>query len=417
MAGLTRSDFVDMLEEMYFRTGRFNDLMYKDHPLLAILDRQKVSAGRRYMHMPIRYAYAAGRSATFSDAQGNAAAGEYEAFQVTYVSNYGVGTVAGDVIDDAGENIEMVADAVEVEMDGNLQALRDELSRQLYGNLGGARAQVHATTAPSTTTLTLANPEDTVHFFVNQELVASDDDGADSGDALRNSGASATVTGVDRIAGTLTSDANWTAQIAALVVGDYLFTEGDFALAMSGLDGWIPASAPGSTAFFGVDRSVDTLLGGLRSTQTGKPIEVAALNAASIVRRHRGGINLGVLNPKNWNDLQLSLEGSSVRSRAVTVRGSGEAGNFGFNALQMNTDAGEVSFISDPDCPVDVMWLLDQESWALGYSGSDLVRMLDADGLRVMREASNDGVEWRLKFRGNLATNAPGHNMRVAISS
>lgn len=416
MAGLTRSDYVDMLEEMYILPGRMLDMIMRDNAALAILEREQRSlVGGRYVHVPVRYGRPQGRSATFSDAQTNRTPSQIDAFQVTYVSNYGVATIDGDVMDDSGTNVELVADALEYEMDGAIANLRDDLAMSVFRNIGGARAQVHPTTAPSTTTLTLANPEDTVHFEKNMELVASNDDGADSGDALLNSGASATVTGVDRLAGTLTSDSNWTAQIAALGVSDYLFVEGDFANKMAGFDSWAPSAAPGATAFFGVARNVDTRLGGLRYDGTGLSIDEAILNACARVSLYRSKVTHGFINPIKLNALVKALESSSIRSRTMTVQGSGDAARFGFDAVVVDTGSGSVMMVGDPSCQLNIVWLVDRDAVTLGYSGADFVRLIDDDGNPFLRETSNDGVELRVKHRGNLFTPAPSHIMRVAI--
>ncbi len=228
------------------------------------------------------------------------------------------------------------------------------------------------------------------------ELVASENDGPPG--SVQDSGASATVTGVDYTAGTLESDSNWTAQMASLDADDYLFVEGDFGNKMSGFEAWVPSAAPGATAFFGVDRSVNTRLGGLRHTGTGKPIEEAIMDAAAEARRYGAKLDMGFM-----------------RLNRDTVRGSGDAARFGFDALMVPTPAGTIAVVSDPFAPPDVIRIIQSNTWKLYYSGSDLIRVIDDDDNKFMRETSNDGVEFRIKHRGQLTCAAPGHNTRVAI--
>lgn len=416
MAGLTRTDYVDMLEELYILPGRIHEMVFRDNPFLGMLEKSKQKAGRRYIHVPITWARPQGRSATFANAQGNALPSQIDAFQVTYVSNYGVGTVDGDVIDDAGENVELIAEAVEHEVDGAIANLRDDLALGVFNNVGGARGVAASGTAG--TTITLADPEDVVHFEVGMELVASADDGSDTAHTLRSGGASATVTEVDRDAGTLTTDGGgWVAQIAALADGDFLFVEGDFQNKMAGLDSWDPAAAPGATLFFGVDRSVDTRLGGLRFDGSTLPIEQAIMRGAARARRWKAPLNFGFMNPIAWDDLAVSMESSANRARTVTVKGSGDAAQFSWEAIRMVSSAGPIDLLPDPNCQPDIVWLGSMDHLTMGYSGKDFVRILDDDGMPFLRETSNDGVEFRVKNRGNLCSKAPGYIQRVQIAT
>jgi len=395
-----------MLEELYDYDRRV-DLVMKDRPALALLERSKLRGGQRYTHIPLRYVKPMGRSATFSDAQTNRNASEIEGFQVTYVSNYGYATVDGDVIDDAGENVELVAEALEFEMDGAIENLSDDLAHSVYRNVGGARGVVGTV---STTTITLATLTDIVNFEQNMELVASENDGSDSAHTLQDSGASATVTAIDYDAGTLTSDSNWTSQMSSLDAGDFLFVEGDFKGKLAGFDSWVPSSAPSSTAFYGVDRSVNTRLGGLRYTGTGMPIEEAIMDAKARAARWGSKVDIAFMEPLEWNKLQKSLESKGQLTRD-TRRGTGDAARFGFDVIQ---HCG-IDIVSDPFAPAGVVRMLQSNTWTLRHSGDDLIRVIDHDDNKFMRETSNDGVEFRIKFRGNLTCKAPGHNMRLAI--
>ena len=83
---------------------------------------------------------------------------------------------------------------------------------------------------------------------------------ANTASALRASGASITITGVDRDLGVLTFAS--TAAITGLTNADSIFANGDYTAAndklkCSGLLDWIPSTTPSATTFFGVDRSTD----------------------------------------------------------------------------------------------------------------------------------------------------------------
>ena len=366
--------------------------------------------------MHVKHIRPQGRSATFSNAQGNAIGSQREGFDVTWKNNYQLAMIDQDVIDDAQGNETILIDHVEEEFDGAMDNMRDDLAMALFRNHGGARGVVSTIGNGSGTNdlITLVDEEDIAHFEVGMEIVWSDDDGSASGHALRSATAS-TIESVNRDAGTLEFDVN-TVSTSGAVVGDYMFVQGDFKNKWSGLDSWVPSAAPGATdSFYTVNRSVDPVrLAGVRYTGTGMPIEQAVIQGAARIRRWKKSshVNLGVLNPLKWAALEISL---GDRKRVEDVPGTGPAAHLGYKAIMLATPAGDVPIVSDPNCQADVLWLLRKESWMVETVG-DMVRILEEDGLPILRQASADGYELRVKSRGNVWCKEPGANGRVALS-
>lgn len=414
MANMTRADALPILEELYIDSGLLDSLVYRDRPLLAILEKKENMAGGEQVRVPIKFADPQGRSVTFANAQGNSTPSARRAFFVTYRSNYGTAQLDGDVIDDAKGNKVMIMDVVSDEMDAAIENLSNDIATELYRGTGGARGQISAGSNVGTATITLTNPEDVIHFEVGMKLTASVANGDAAADTLRSAGATVTLTAIDRIAGTLTASGNWSAGIAAVAASDFLFVQGDFQGKMAGLGAWVPSAAPAATAFFGVDRSVDTRLGGLRFTTGTGSIDQVLIQAAAVGRRFKAKPDLGVLNPIKYGELTLARGSLDRNNRPVTVSSAGDA-RFGFDAIVLDTAAGPVPFISDPSCQPDVCWLLQSDSWKIRYSGDKFIRLIDDDGNETTRGASSDSFEFRIKSRGNLCCYAPGHNMRVAV--
>lgn len=412
---MTRTDALPILEEMYVSSGVLDELVYRDRPLLGILEKKATQAGGEWIRVPVRYIDPQGRSVTFSTAQTNTSPTTRAAFQVTYRSNYAVAGLSGDVIDDAKGNKELVMDLLSDEMDAAIENLSNDISTELFRSVGGARGQVSSTSTVNTPTITLSNPEDVINFEINQVIAASAGSGDASGDALRNAGATNTITAIDRLAGTLTSAGNWNAAIGAIAASDYLFVAGDFKGKMAGLSAWVPSTAPTSTTFFGVDRSVDTRLGGLRFTTAVGSIDQAIVQAAAVGRRFKAKFDLGVMNPVKFGELTLALQSQSRYQRPVTVQGTGDAAKFGFDAIVIDTPSGSIPFISDPSSQSDTVWLLQSDSWKIRYSGDKFIRIIDDDGNESLRSGTADSFEFRIKSRGNLCCYAPGHNMRVSV--
>jgi hypothetical protein len=54
------------------------------------------------------------------------------------------------------------------------------------------------------------------------------------------------------------------------------------------------------------------------------------------------------------------------------------------------------------------------DTWKLATMGK-MVQLIRHDGLRVARQASADGVEFRNRMRGQTYTDAPGWNVNAQI--
>ena len=122
-------------------------------------------------------------------------------------------------------------------------------------------------------------------------------------------------------------------------------------------------------------------------------------------------LSVQVCIPLRFADLEVSLEG---RKRVTEVKGSDVAAHLGFNAILLATPVGDIPIVSDPNCQPDTCWLLKKESWMLESVG-ELVRVIDEDDLTMLRQSTADGYEMRIKSRGNLYTDEPGSNARIAI--
>lgn len=410
LTNLALATVADVLEELYLKDNTIPDQIFRDNPWLGMIPKS-TKGGGQYRHVQVKHARPQGRSATFSSASSNGVGSKRVGFDVTWVSNYQIAGIDGDVLDDSEGNETILIDHIKAETDGALDNMRDDIAMSLFRNRGGARATISSSATVASATLILANPEDIVNFEVGMVIVASSADGTSGSQRT----GSATISALDRDAGTITTaGGNWSTQITSLATGDYLFVDGDRGLKMSGADAWIPSSAPGATTFFGVDRSVDpTRLGGVRYTGTGMPIEEALIQGFTRVQRLKKGqsVDVAFINPLKYAALEVSLEG---RKRVVEMKGEGPAAHIGYKGLIVTSPSGDVPVFSDPSCQPNVAWGFKKSSWMLETVG-DLVRLLNRDGLPFLRQASADGYELRIKSRGNVYCNEPGANVRIAL--
>jgi hypothetical protein len=403
MTELTATTFAAALED-YYSPERLAKLTYADRPTLAVIPKDEKWTGAKYI-MPMMYVAPQGRSAAFATAQANTTAGGYERWELTTVQDYGVVHISTEaILASEGQPARYYVQARTSEIDGIIGSLASSASKSLFRNGGGAIGRRSG--ALSGDVLTLSNVEDIVNFEKGQKLKASTADGTSG--SLR-AGTAAVVDSVDRDAGTITST-TW-GNITSFAADDYLFVEGDFGAKLKGFEAWCPASAPSSTSFFGVDRSVDvTRLGGIRYSDS-NPIIEKIKRACARARREEAVIDLGILNPVQWAELEIALD---ERSKIETVKSAD--GAFGFEALILRTPTGTVKFLADPDCPPDVCWLLQKNTWKLCSRGG-VPRRINIDGNELLRQGTSDGVEGRFGYYAQLGCSMPGRNVRVTLST
>lgn len=391
---LTWAGFSDVTKELY-PDGIDEDLLYKNHPLLGMMQRRRDFFGR-YLHIPIRYGKPQGVSSTAATAYTNEYASKYDAFQVTRVNDYGYFKLAGEVVDAAkAGNDQVFVDSVKAEIDGALSSLGDKLGLGVYRSTSGSRARVGSGTSSP---ITLSNIEDIYFFEVGQVITANDSD--DTTSARSGSG---TITAIDEDAGTIT----YTGTITSLAVNDYLFISGDEGLCGAGLSSWCPASAPSATSFFGVDRSVQTTrLGGVRFDASSLAMEEVPIRAMARARRSSIKVDYAFINPTDLADFEVAKEGAKF----VT---SSKEYSFGIEGIS----AYGIKFIPDPNCQVGTMWMLEMGAFGWATMG-DAPRVFDGDGLEIIRSGSGtDFYEGQLVARHNWWSDAPGKIMRVTLPS
>lgn len=204
--------------------------------------------------------------------------------------------------------------------------------------------------------------------------------------------------------------------LSGVTAGDYIFVKGDredsatpARTKISGLQAWIPYTAPDSTTFFGVDRTSDiTRLSGLRDDFSTMPIEEALIEAESLVNREGGALDHIFINHKQMKTLKKGL-GTKVQYVDMVANP-----RISFRGVQLDGDYGTINVLADRNCPVGYGFGLELALWKL-YSLGKAVRVLNADGLQWLRQTSDDGVELRYGFYGNIGCRGPGNNIQFKL--
>lgn len=399
MATLDTSSASAILKE-YYSKQRVEQLTYKDCPFYALLPKHKDFYGDSYP-LPMRVTNPQGRSSTFSNAQAQKNPSNYKKFSLTRVSDYSLASITTEAMLASETNPGAFLQLATAEINGAMESLKRSIGWALYGDGSGSLGAIAAEPAvAATTVVTFSNVEDIVKIEVGQTVQFRSGATVRTFDGTITSGL---VSAVDRDAGSFTVNVAYTAS-GTIAAADTVNVVGDYNTKISGLAAWIPSSAPSSTPFFGVDRTIDsTRLGGIRVNSSGKPIEEALVDGARRIGRE------GLGNPdyvfcgfSKYASLEKSL-GAKVRYKDIEVAG------VGFRGIEVSGPQKTMTVIPDRDCPENRMYLIDMTSWGL-YSLKEPIMLLDQDGNKMLRESSADAMEVRCGGYFQLGTNSPGSN-------
>jgi len=411
--GLDLTSFEFAMKQLY-TDAAVRKMVYKDQPLHALLPKYENATGEN-IPTPLLYGNPQARSATFSIAKSQSANANTKGvkFLVTRVKDYAVATVDGETMKASANDPGAFMSAASTEFDGALNSLARSLGIAEYGDGSGAIGQVNAEpTEASTTVIQLKDPEQVTNFEVGQVLNIWSAKTGGSQRSVDGSTVNLTVSAVDRDVGTVTISSTYNAS-GTIAANDYLFCQGDRGLKLKGLDAWLPATAPtAGDNFFGVDRSADPVrLAGVRFDGTGKPIEDALVQGIRRAEREGAKISHIFVNYKRWAELEISLGSKVVYSDAA----SQEVADVGFRGIRIQGSKNFVNVIADINCPDNVAYALQMDTWQLLSLGRP-VDFIEDDGKKILRQSDADGVEARMAYYAQLRCFAPGFNCRISLS-
>jgi len=396
----------------HYKPLRVQNMVYKDNPLFAMMPKYTKFGGEN-MPIPLLYSNPQRRSATFATGQAETSTSALKQYVLTRVKDYSFASITGESIKATERDSDAFLRYATMEIDGALHSLTRSLAIAMYRDGSGSIGTLGSDPGTGAAVLTLSNAEDITNFEVGMSLnVASSATGAIRGN-FTTAGNTGVISAIDRGAGTITLTVNTHADVAS---GDHLFQKGDAqnggssALKVTGLEGWCPASAPGSGAFFGVDRTADvTRLGGNRFDGSALPIEEALIGGASLVAREGGSPTHCFVDFATFSNLEKALGSKVVYSEAKA-----RDVDIGFSAISLRGPRGTIQIVPDQNCQPNVAWMLQMDTWSLNTLG-EAPMFLDLDNNRMLRESAADAYEVRLGYYGNIACNAPGYNCRVAL--
>lgn len=404
------------LKELY-DDQKIANLVYKNNPFLAMVPKMEEFGGK-YMPIPLIINTSQGRSATFSNAQGNQTAATVESFALTRAANYSIAQIDNQTMLASKTDKMAFINGATVVIDGAIRALTNSLATQIFRSGSGTIGQVSAAGINASTGLiTLTNPSDVVNFEVNMTL-----NGANT-ETSAPYAAPLYVVAVNRTAGTINVNTSMGGSGAITVPSgwgalSYLFVQGDrtaagAGLALKGLAAWVPVTAPTTNdSFFGVDRSIDpTRLAGVRFDGSSESIEEAIIDASLLVAREGGIPDVCIMNFASYAALEKSL---GAKAQYISFDGPAK---IMFPGILINGAAGQIKVFPDRSCQAKTAYLLQMDTWKLYSLGPAPHIAKYADGLEMLRVFNSDAAELRVVSYANLGCNAPGFNAVVQLGA
>ena len=288
------------------------------------------------------------------------------------------------------------------EVDGFVNEFMDRMGFDIFRDGYGVRGQVSSI---STNTITLVTADDARNFKVGMPVAAYT--GSDGATGQRTG--TSPVTNIDEDAGTITLSN--VSSIASLSANDFLYADPETTGNLEGMEMCTPLTAPGvgTDSFRSVDRSQNaSLLAGSRINDTSTMIEENAGKIAVKIRQNGGRADTLVLNPQRYWEMVRRL------GAKIMYSGGGGSADYGFEKVLINSPAGVLGVVSDPDCPTNRGRVFLNSSHRI-RTLKEFVHIANEDGLYNLRVYNDDSIETRVRSMGNYQQPEPRNHGVFAI--
>lgn len=377
-----------------YSTHQIADITLRDHVWYAMMDKEDGFGGDSFLY-PVRYGNPQGVSGSFSSARNNAKGSKGVQMRAYRCPKFGVVTIDGEAALAAKGNKKAFYDLVTMETDRVLEEVGDSLAFDFYRDTTGVRGKIAALNG---NVITLAEPTDARNFKEGMTLI-----GDDSATGATPKAGTAEVDSVDEDGGTVTLIS--AATITGLAANDFLFRDGDPGTCMEGLEVCTPLAAPvrGVDVFREQDRGKNpNRLAGSRLDDTSLNAEVVlgrlAVKVSKTGKSHN--IDQGFLPPDHFFNAAQRLNAK------VEYSDGGGTANYGFQYIMIHTAAGSFKVYSDPDCRIDRARVSREGSQYLRHL-EGLPHVIDLDGMPMLRQTDENGIEARIEAFVNLIQDDP----------
>lgn len=345
---------------------------------------------------PFNYNLPVGVSPSFSLAQASPSASGFDNWVMTTRKTlYGFLTIDAQAMKAARKDIGAFLRVRQKETNEILSYMKMVLGGHgFWGDGAGDMARVVSKSGTDPVTSFVVAQIDVIKFHLNQRLVFN---ATRTGSAGGIKASVYKVTALNRQTGSITvSRITGSGAGTDPAANDYVYLEGAYDAMPLGVSAFIPASDPGTggvpATLLGMTRTDDPVMkAGWRGTWQGS-IEESAKYLVSQMGQYFDRFNSALwLSDYNWFRLEqeLTAQGRKViDARATQV--------FGSPALALLTPGGEIPVVADSYLDNSTAFILDMSAIEVHHL-DQLIHIVDDDGLGLVRQAADDGVEIRFR--------------------
>ena len=352
------------------------------------LIRKKVGPFGEGENVVVDVAPTGGQSADFAEAQANQRKSTTVRFTLTPKQEYGIASITGPALRNA-KGKGAIMSIFDHEFGKAGYKYGRAIASGLWGNAGGSIGQ-STTVAAGSITMTLKS--EMLGVDIGDIIQLASDNGTGTSPAGVRDG-TGEVTAINPENKTITVD---TTGITGATSGDYVFVAGNYANKFTGLLGWHPLSAPGSDAFFGVDRTATNVqrLSGVYHSGNGARKDETMIDACALADFYNLDCTHLFANPLDLKGLRKEL--MSGHQVDIAPAKKSRMGVVGFKGVEIDTPTGPVTVVSEPDCPKGYAKLINPKNYCL-RSSVELPSFLNEDINGKLRMSPNaDSYDFRL---------------------
>ena len=345
---------------------------------------------------PFNYALPVGVSPSFALAQASPSSSKFDNWVMTTRKTlYGFLTIDAQAMKAARKDIGAFLRLRQKETNEILSYMKMVLGgHAFWGDGAGDMAQVSAVVGSDPATQITVAARDVIKFHLKQRLVFNATRTGTPG-GIRVSVFE--VTGLNRTTGAIDlTRLSGTGAGNDPAVSDYVYLEGSYDAFPLGVAAFIPATDPGvggvPATLLGMTRTDDPVMkAGWRVPWQGS-IEESAKYLCAIMGQYMEKESSALwLSRYNWHRLEqeLTAQGRKVMDAKATAV-------FGSPALMLLTPEGDIPVVSDNYLSDDQAYLLNMDAFEVHHL-DNLIHVVDDDGLSLIRQTSDDGVEIRFR--------------------
>jgi hypothetical protein len=430
MTAASTATYGALLREIWPQTDIFDELYTINQSYFGVVN--KDTTFYEYIrHIAVGYGYTGGASAQFTNAKRNKSPSVESKFDITPVIYYSLFSIQRNLLRRAQNKKAAILPALERQVKMALNVWKRRQGIYLWGSGVGNVAQIltdqggtATLNVPSGTTqvltssqIQITNVPDMKKFQKNVNVGFMT--GNTVTDTQRTQVVPLLVTNLDRDNGILTFNVPVNTSCPTHGATDYICFDGDANGVAAGNYGWVPQTAPTSTAWFGLDRTQDVQwLGGWRVSGKGMTLKGAAMKAAKVIAEADGQGTHLFLSPNDYLNLQYELESSgNLRNTKDPASSIGKySSGVTFNGIEFMGSMGPIKAFFDINVPDGYPMLQDLDTWTFATMG-DAPYFDSEDGNEILREVDADAFEGRIVGDLQNYTEAPGRNVVLTLNS